>query len=130
MCHFYLLLTHLFPMHGVLKPLTSRLIPHCSSIYKHAQNMMVHDLWKGQNCQFANKCIDTCKTNILSTRLPTFPYARRALWTSVFQIPLRGRGDGGIPPSGEMGNFAGGFFIKSWESDEKWFWQFEPFSVL
>ena len=62
----------LYPPLGLPPPL---LLSHCSSIYKSPQEMLIHDLWKDQNCQVADKCIDTTFTiNILYTSLPLSLY--------------------------------------------------------
>ena len=45
-----------------LSPTWATPIPYCTFIHKHPQELLLHDLWKGWNCQVADKRIDTTFT--------------------------------------------------------------------
>ena len=61
----------LIPHLWAYPPLGLTSFPHCSSTQKPPpQEITIHDFWKGQNCQVAEKCIDTynkCFVNKLTT---------------------------------------------------------------
>ena len=64
--------------------LTNWATKNWNSVNKPCLKFRVHDLWKCQNCPVADKCIDTTFTiDILQTRLPPFPYIKRALQTTT-----------------------------------------------
>ena len=89
-CHGILTLLNLPPplTFGLYPPPELTPIPlpppvHCSSIHKHTRRCHSQDLWKGQNCHVADKCIDTTFTNkyFVTTLTTTSLYQRNLLKT-------------------------------------------------
>ena len=65
---------------GLYPPLGIGINPIVAHFISSSQEIAVHDLWKGQNCHIADKCIDSTFTwNIVQTSLPHFRYTRPVL---------------------------------------------------